>query len=221
MNNFHTVLLFFSLVLAGFFYKDSISNALLPKIGAHGTEIINLKAAQSDINSVPVKLLSASCNDGNYDDCISLSSLYIDNGEDILNLAAKVLVAPCNNSYKEACSMLSKMYSKNIKVKSNRQSYIRYSNKACKLGDADSCYDLGMQYYKGNGHYIHMDHLKALLLFNRACENHNLQACDNMATMYAEGGLGISKNIKLAKSFFKQSCDLGYEPSCVKLAKIK
>lgn len=208
------------MVLGGFFYRDSISHALLPKIGSHNTEIINLKTAQSDIHSIPVKLLSASCNDGNYDDCVSLSSLYVDNGEDILTLAAKVLVTPCNNNHKEACKILSKIYSNDIKIKSSRQSYIRYSNKACKLGDADSCYSLAMNYYKGSSN-IPTDHLKALLLFNKACEGNKLEACDSMAAIYVNGGMGISKNIKLSKSILKMNCDLGYEPSCLKLSAIK
>lgn len=221
MSNFYIVFLFFCMTLGIFFYKDSVSNVLLSKVDVRSSETISLKSAQSDINSIPVKLLSASCNDGNYDDCMALSSLYVDNGEDILNLAAKVLVVPCNNNHKEACSMLSKMYSNNVRVKSSRQSYIRYSNKACRLGDSDSCYSLGMQYYKGNENYIPVDHLKALLLFNKACEGSKLEACDSMATIYADGGLGIGKNIKLAKSLFKTNCDLGYESSCVKLSKIK
>ena len=221
MVNFYIALLFFCMVLAGVFYKDSMSYALISNVGTHHTDVVNIKSAQSDINSIPVKLLSASCGDGNYDDCIALSSIYIENSKDILNLATKALITPCNNHYKEACKMLSKIYSNDIKVKSSRQSYIRYSNKACKLGDAYSCYDLGMQYHKGNSSYIPVDNSKALLLFDKACKAGKLEACDSIATIYIEGGLGISKNIKLAKSLFKINCNLGYEPSCSKISKIK
>jgi len=86
----------------------------------------------------------------------------------------------------------------------------------CNKGDAESCATIGGAYLLGKGGKT-KDEAKGLALVKKACDGKSAFGCEIYGRALDEGkGIAIDK--EGAKSFFKQSCDLGGAGGCRALA---
>ena len=59
------------------------------------------------------------------------------------------------------------------------------SYNSCNESEAESCFSLGMMYYRGDG--VRKDHFKAIEYFRKACDLSNEAGCKNYATLKNQG----------------------------------
>ncbi len=89
----------------------------------------------------------------------------------------------------------------------------------CKNGKMQSCIELGMLYYNGEG--VDKDVRKSKKLFTKACKGRVSRACYYLGYVFLRGGEGIDKNNKKAMLAFGRACNIGSERSCVQYHKLK
>ena len=67
--------------------------------------------------------------------------------------------------------------------------------------------DDGMaEFQKGN-------YQKASKLFKKACDRGNMNGCNNLGFLYANGN-GVTQNFQIAKQLYKKACDGGSMDAC-------
>src|SRR5690606_27363362 len=95
--------------------------------------------------------------------------------------------------------------------------------KAANAGYADAYEELGGFYYYGKGRPA--DYKKALYWYQKAVENASDDnfilsyfGYGNIASMYYEGGHGISKNLRKAREWYRKAADAGESESIYKYA---
>jgi TPR repeat protein len=86
--------------------------------------------------------------------------------------------------------------------------------RACDRGHHQSCTDLGLMYYNGQG--VTKDLNRAADLYKRACDAGGAPACTNLGWMYARGE-GVPKDTSRAADLFKRACDAGGGLGCTHL----
>ena len=79
--------------------------------------------------------------------------------------------------------------------------------KACNLGNADSCGLLGDFYFYGYGG-VEQDYKQTRLLDKQACEWGSIESCGNLGQLY-EKGLGGSRDYATARALYKKACNGG------------
>ena len=84
-----------------------------------------------------------------------------------------------------------------------------FLEKACNIGNMDSCGLLGDLYYFGHG--VDQDYEQTRLLDKQACDGGSMESCGNLGYLY-EKGLGGSKNDTMARSLYR-NCLLYTSPS--------
>lgn len=92
--------------------------------------------------------------------------------------------------------------------------YLSCDIKKCKDNNADSCFNLGYNYYSGNK--IERDYKKSREYYEKACNLNHLQSCKTMADFYEKGYI-VGKNLDLSNDFNKKACELNDVISCKKV----
>ena len=116
---------------------------------------------------------------------------------------------------KDICIMAAKASDKKGPPKSlNEQA--DDAEKKCNSGDAESCATIGGAYLLGKGGK-EKDEAKGLALVKKACDGKSAFGCEIYGRALDEGK-GIAPDKEGAKSYFKQSCDLGGAGGCRALA---
>ncbi len=88
--------------------------------------------------------------------------------------------------------------------------------KACKLGDGESCNSIGYSYeYEKRG--LAKDLIKAVIFYKKACDLNNGWGCNNLGHSYQDGEGGLQKNIFKGIELFKRACDLNNGSGCTSL----
>ena len=95
----------------------------------------------------------------------------------------------------------------------------KYFEMGCNKGNGDyaqaeSCYNLGLMYYNGNG--VHKDYAKVAELWKKACDMQEATACNNLGALYYDGK-GVSQDIAKAVELFKKACDMQEANACFNL----
>ena len=83
--------------------------------------------------------------------------------------------------------------------------------KACDVGDAKGCYELGKMYYKGEG--VQQDKSKSIKLYTKSCDNNDMNGCNYLAGMYANGE-SVQRNTQKAVVLLTKACDNGNAQAC-------
>ena len=83
----------------------------------------------------------------------------------------------------------------------------------CNDGKMQSCIELGMLYYTGEG--VKKNMKKSQKLFKKACKNRVSRGCYYLGYGFLRGGEGIEKNKRKAMLAFARGCNLGSERSCI------
>jgi hypothetical protein len=90
-------------------------------------------------------------------------------------------------------------------------------DRACDLGNAEACEDLGDIYDAGWG--IAQDHNRAAALFLKACNAGNVDGCLSLGVSYGVG-YGVGQDYSRARELFSLSCDKGNSLGCAYLGDI-
>ena len=85
---------------------------------------------------------------------------------------------------------------------------------ACLNGNADSCYELGVNYENGNG--VSKDQAQAAVYYKKSCEGGNARGCTNLGYLY-QFGYGVKRDNRLAADYYRKGCDDGNALGCTNL----
>ena len=80
---------------------------------------------------------------------------------------------------------------------------------SCDAGDAESCFELGLAYYDGDG--VPEDKAQSVAYFKAACDVGSGTACFNVGLSYAKGE-GVDKDEVAAATCFYLGCEGGDVP---------
>ena len=83
----------------------------------------------------------------------------------------------------------------------------------CDNGKMQSCIELGILYYTGEG--VKKDMKKSQKLFKKACKNRVSRGCYYLGFGFLRGGENIEKSKRKAMLSFGRGCNIGSERSCV------
>jgi TPR repeat protein len=90
----------------------------------------------------------------------------------------------------------------------------RLFQRACDLGSAAGCNNLGLAYKRAQG--VPQDYSLALTSFERACSGGFFEGCSNQGALY-EHGLGVPVNLGDAQRLYQQACRRGSALGCSNL----
>ena len=90
------------------------------------------------------------------------------------------------------------------------KSSIQFKN-SCEHGNMNSCYSLGILYYKGNG--VPKNIPKAIELFEKSCIGNEINGCMYLGYLYTYGEFVKQDKVK-AKELFYKACRLGSKMGC-------
>ena len=111
-----------------------------------------------------------------------------------------------------SCNVLAKHYYNGWGVRQDFVKALQYFNKACDLGNGNSCAGAGSQYYDGEG--TKKDLNRAIKLLTKSCELESAVGCSMLGAMYVITGEGVKQNLSKAKEIFGKACDLGNQDGC-------
>jgi TPR repeat protein len=90
----------------------------------------------------------------------------------------------------------------------------RLFQRACDLGSAAGCNNLGLAYKRAQG--VPQDYSLAMTSFERACSGGFVEGCSNQGALY-EHGLGVPINLGDAQRLYQQACRRGSALGCSNL----
>ena len=138
-----------------------------------------------------------------------------DKGCDRVRQAFQETDAACASNDAEACMANAMLRLHNFtEITYTPGTAAEYFGKACELGHAPACTELGYQYALGMG--IDKDPAQATRLFERACTEANAIDCNRIAEAYLHGR-PVAMDVQRAADYFEQGCEYGDVFSCQKL----
>lgn len=107
------------------------------------------------------------------------------------------------------------------KLSKHQSTFVKYNQKACNLGSANGCNELGIAYKNGDG--IKKDENLGFSYRRKACDlaqpNNEIKfgkvayACMKIGTMYYNGE-NVAKNKQLALKYFLKGCEVSPHSTC-------
>jgi len=115
----------------------------------------------------------------------------------------------------DACSQLGVRYAQGAGgVSKDEARAARLFQRACELGDAGGCNNLGLAFQSGQG--VPQDYERAMDWFERACSGGFAEGCNNQGALY-EHGQGAPVNLGDAQRLYTQACRHGSGLGCSNL----
>jgi len=114
----------------------------------------------------------------------------------------------CKQNNAEICKVLGDVYL--YSHEKDLKKAFHYYHKACNLGLATGCYQVGILYLSKDKHKKSFDYLL------RACHMGFGLGCNSVGVFYAKG-IGRKKNLYKAKVFYKKACNLNAGKGCSNL----
>jgi len=138
----------------------------------------------------------------------NLGFLYEMKGDDVK--AEKYYINGCDLKHALACSNLAYLY------KDKKQYTPAYNHfiKSCNLTDGSACKMASMMIFD-KLITVPTPNATMLRLDSNSCELNDKNGCVNLAYDY-EKGIGVAKDMKKAKKYYKKACKLGHKSSCNK-----
>ena len=162
-------------------------------------------------------LLSTSCDADVPEACHFLGQMnfYGLAGKKNLNEGIDHYKKACSLGHSESCLRLGYGFTgRFLEIPEDITQAAGYYDSACTLGDMSGCTELGYAYAQADG--VNLDKPKAARLWKKACDGDEMIACFNYGDL-VEYGSTINNKEKLALTYYRLSCDLGYEKACAKL----
>ena len=120
----------------------------------------------------------------------------------------------CDHNNPTACLQLGSMYHIGDGVKQNFSKAKELYAKACSLGLASGCSNLGFMYESGQ---IGQNAAKAAEFYEKGCVLGDAGGCSSLAVLY-ENGKGVSEDLQQAVNYYDRACSSGSVSSCAHLA---
>ena len=139
----------------------------------------------------------------------NLGFLFEMKGDDVN--AEKYYIKGCNLKDSTACSNLAYLYKDQKKYTPSYNHFI----KACNLTNGSACHNASMMIYKKQI-TVPTPNVRMFRLDSHSCELKNKTGCADLAYDY-EKGMGVVKDLKKAKQYYKKACKLGHTSSCKKV----
>ena len=177
---------------------------LIYNYGEEGVAV-NLKKA--------LELYQHGCTKGDTGSCGNLGQMFlIAEGVEIdIPKGLSLLEPACGAGISVHCRSLGNYYSKSDTGKDLKLASDFY-RKACDLGDAGGCVNLGLYYF--NATDVENNYSLAADLFRSACDAKQPSGCKNLADYYYFPEGGYEKDYELAAQFYKSACDFGSMSAC-------
>jgi len=176
-----------------------------------------------------VQQLEKACNNKNYDSCLKIAKLYIndDNVTRDYNKAFTYAKIACDNKKFEACDILGVLYLIEDGVGQDYDKAIEYFTKACDGEYTEACGMLGFMYKDIIG-MEDENYKKAAKYHEKACDGGYAESCFDLGVMHRlqlgfrkDTGPGFLSSLPhdmaemgKARKYYKKACDLGYEDGC-------
>lgn len=172
-----------------------------------------------------VALYQRACDAGFAFGCTNLGSSY-KKGRGVVVDPAKAATGyqrGCDGGSSFGCAQLALMYTDGDGVSANPAKAAALYERACNgsaafdSGAAFGCLNLGVMYINGEGG-LSPDKMKAVTLFQRACDGNNPSGCLNLAIAYDTGD-GVVADRSKARTFYQRACDGGQASACKAIGK--
>jgi hypothetical protein len=139
---------------------------------------------------------------------------------DALDAAEQVewLTLACDAGEHDACGMLAGRYLTGTGVDKSTEKARSLASDACEAEAWNACNTLGTIFVQGRGDQANPE--KARTFFSMACKHDDGEGCKNLALLYAKG-IGVDADQTRARQLYQTSCDLGFEPSCTVVERMK
>lgn len=98
-----------------------------------------------------------------------------------------------------------------LRVTARLEDALAFLEPRCTKGAAESCYELGMLYFRGRG--VPEDKVRAAGLFQKACDAGALAGCTALGWAHATGA-GMAKDAAKAAALYQSACDAGELGAC-------
>lgn len=126
----------------------------------------------------------------------------------------QTLTQQCEANNAKACYDLSVAYYNGKGVPTNQKKAFELFQKACDMGSAAGCNDVGYFYEQGEDSAgVAKDLSKAFALLKKACDMGAALGCASLGALYYNG-TGVKKDINAAKNYSKKACSMGDQNGC-------
>jgi TPR repeat protein len=134
------------------------------------------------------------------------------------NLRAQALAIRCEKNVSSACLALGFSYDTTKDgLATDHATAARLYQKACDLGHATGCANLGNSYLHGNG--VRRDLHRGLELAGAGCERGVREGCWDVGDAF-EHNDGV-RDLARALEYHQKGCEQGYEPSCAAAKRLR
>lgn len=120
-------------------------------------------------------------------------------------------VAQCDKKHAGSCAAASFMFFGNHGVPADAEKAASFASKACELGNARGCGNLGHAYDRGD--FLPKDMNKARELYSKSCEGGWPRGCSNLGVLTEKDGDSTAANV-----LFDRACSGGEARACHFLA---
>lgn len=204
---------------------------------------------KADKDELNLNKLKAECEKNNAKSCYELGDFFVEESgryesekdklfdDRLLNLAKTYFLKSCDLKYGDGCysyamalgfsglNELNSAEKENEKLAMKKLSkylptFVKYNQKACDLGSANGCNELGLAYQNGDG--VKQDKQLGFAYRKKACElaqpnkfEHSKVAlgCMKIGTMYYNGE-SVAKNKEMALKYFLKGCEVSPHNAC-------
>jgi TPR repeat protein len=127
-------------------------------------------------------------------------------------------VAACNAHVGLACVQLGQSLEPDPNQRAGwlKRALVEFES-GCTIGDAESCYYLGIALERGTG--VPLDATRAQQIYAKGCELGSLYACTNEAGLHLQGK-GVKKDTARAATLYARACDRRDDRACYWLGAI-
>lgn len=154
-----------------------------------------------------LELWQIACDNKDFKACFNIAATYY-NGEKTQNnlkQAEKIWLETCEKGAADSCLGVALLYTQNGTAPTKKA--MPFLEKACNLGNANGCYNLGVVYHQGE---ITPKNLKkARALYELACNGGESFGCHNLANIFDD-----ENNYQAANELFYKACDMGVNMAC-------
>lgn len=185
--------------------------------GVGCTELVKLLEGDDapDADTRAEEWLKQGCASGDTRSCVSLGVFY-DSGrgkDPEGRLAATAYADACYraDTEPEGCSRYAQRLLQGRGTTKNAALAAWYSTRACDLGDARSCYELGRSFPKGTD--PDKDAAIAAKQYETDCNGGDAKACFGLGLLLGSA-FGVNRDETRANTLFVKACDGGYAQAC-------
>ena len=109
----------------------------------------------------------------------------------------------CDHGVADACATVGDLLDGQATTPDDIQRATAMAEKACAMGSALGCHNLGVAFIKGRG--VAVDEVRGTALYRKACEAGVVRACSDFATSLSLGR-GVGRDVNQARAIWRAHC---------------